>query len=87
MKLLPKTTGDSGMELPSPLFSKFLYTYLFSIKISLIFHLLLLYLTCSCPCLHNNIMVTAVPMYQTLSTLVDNKNKRGVNSTIACAAN
>ena len=78
MKLLLKTTGDCCMELPLPpplFFLLSVYIFIFN-KISLIFHLLFLYLTCSCPYLQNNIMVTAAPMYQR-SLLLSIIRKRG----------
>ena len=57
--LVPQTCPiPHGMELTPPFFLT-LFTYLFSIKISLLFHLFFKYLTCLCP--HSyNIQLTCV---------------------------
>ena len=57
-KIIQVPVRPNNAQTLVPPFFKFLFTSLFSIKISLIFHLFFLYLTCSCP-YSCNLMLTA----------------------------
>jgi hypothetical protein len=54
------TTGARGTDLPSPFFSNFLFTNLFSIKISLFLSYFIFFLILTCSCQYSyNLMLTS----------------------------